>query len=296
MQFPRLLILVAAGSLVAGCQGPSEGLDFTTTDRGREWASRLIEPLTQPYLFESPVIESNVRPIYIRHNFPSNNPVFGGGKADIFALQARVALSDRFAIIAPVDGYIYLDADNFPDASGEGDIAAGVKYAFIDDLENGRLVTGGLIYHSHSGDHDLFQGTGSGAWRPFVTVGIDCDEWNTLGTVGAYLPEDGGAESQYIDWHIHTSYELTERFAPLVEVNGLYYTNNGNALPISNDGGDYTNLGAANVDGNNVISAALGFRYRISDNLDFGAGYESGITNRDDFIDDRVTIDLVYRF
>lgn len=293
MHVIRLLAFVIVVTLLGGCSAVT---GFTTTERGHEWADRLVEPLSQPFLFESPVIQSNIRPIAIRHTFPSDNAVFGGGRVDIFTLQGRIALNDRFAIIAPVNGYAYLDADNPPDASGEMDIGGGVKYAFVDDLENGRLVTGGLMYHSHSGDNDLFQGTGSGAWRPFMTVGVDCDEWNVLGSVGAYLPEDGGAESQYVDWHLHTSYEWSERFAPLIEVNGLYYNNNGNAVAASTDGGDYTSLGANNVDGNNFISTALGFRYKLADNLALGAGVETAITNRDDFMDDRVTVDLVYRF
>lgn len=50
----------------------------------RPWRGRLIEPVTQPTIFESPVIDSQVRPMLLHHELPSDS-IFAGGSIDVIA-------------------------------------------------------------------------------------------------------------------------------------------------------------------------------------------------------------------
>jgi hypothetical protein len=260
-----------------------------------KWNARLVAPVTQPYLFEEPMINTSVKPVFIRHNFP-NSSVLGGGHLKAYALQIRYAVTERFGIIAVKDGRIDFQADAFPDSWGWADVAAGVKYAFHADPEAGTIVTGGIVFEASNGSRDVLQGNGDGGIRPFVTGGKDFGEINTVAQVGGYWPRDGDAESKYIDYHLHLSYEMTEDFWPLIELNGITYVSSGEALPLNEEGLDYANLGSTNVTGNDYFSGAVGFRYRINDLTDFGFAYEESIGGRDGIFDNRYTIDLIKRF
>lgn len=257
------------------------------------WTKRLIEPVTQPTIFESPVIDTQVRPMHMIHGLPSDS-VFAGGTVNITAVQARYAVDDRLAIIATKDGYIDLDPDAGSHESGLADIAAGAKYVVIDDPDSGLLVTPGAVFEFDSGDKDVFQGNGDGLLRAFVSAGLDREEWNFLGNLGLNLPLDNDAESTSIDWHAHASYAVTPDFYPLVELNGITWIAEGDATPFDFEGGDLINLGAQDGNGT-VVSGALGARYFFSDNLQVGAAYEVPLTSREDILDDRFTIDLIWR-
>lgn len=278
--------------MIAGCATTNpQSLDESVAP------TRPMHPVSQPVTFESPTIDSHVRPIVMHHAFPVSS-VFQGGDLQLYALQLRYAIDDKLAIIATKDGYIDFNPDGgpFPADEGFADIAAGIKYAFVDDPERGLLVSGGLIYEIDSGDHEVFQGNGDGALRPFVSAGLDCDEINLIGSIGADLPIHGSRESQSIDYHLHADYALTDRFSPLVELHGITYTRNASALAAGFEGDDLINLGSANVSGQSVFMGAVGGRFMASDNTSIGAAYEFPLGGRQDVLDWRLTFDVVISF
>jgi len=59
---------------------------------------------------------------------------------------------------------------------------------------------------------------------------------------------------------------------------------------------DYGNLGATNVEHNDVLTGALGFRYRVGNRGSFGVAYEGPRGGREEIFDDRWTLDYVVRF
>lgn len=258
-----------------------------------EWTKRLIDPVTQPTLFETPVVDTQVRPMHMVHNLPSDS-VFSGGTVNVTAVQARYAVDERLAVIATKDGYIDLDPDAGSHESGLADIAAGVKYVVVDDPASGLLVTPGAVFEFDSGDHDVFQGNGDGLLRAFVSAGLDREEWNFLGNVGLNLPLDTDEESTSLDWHAHASYAVTPELYPLAEINGITWIADGDATPFDFEGGDLINLGANDGSGT-VVSGALGARYLFSESLAIGAAYEVPLTSREDLLDERFTVDLVWR-
>ncbi len=64
------------------------------------------------------------------------------------------------------------------------------------------------------------------------------------------------------------------------------------------EGSDLLNFGAANSDDNrDLVTAAFGFRSRLSDRIDLGVAYEIPLTAEDvGIIEDRLTLDLVWKF
>lgn len=261
---------------------------------GERWSDRLMDPVTAPTLFESPVIGTNLRPIAAYHTLPDDS-IFAGGSVQILALQARWAITDRLALIATKDGYVQIDPDSGGDESGLADVAAGLKYAVVDDPDAGLLVTPGFVYEFASGDEDVFQGNGDGMVRPFVSAGWDLGALNLLANVGYDLPLDDEAESTRFTWHAHAGWELTPNLYPLVEINGLSYVDDGAALPVDFEGVDFFNLGASDVDGNTLVTGAAGARWRVGSST-LGAAWETPLTSREDIFDWRLTVDWIFWF
>ena len=288
----RFVVPSLALALAASCAATTT----PSSDGAHEaaWRAKLIDPLTAPTAFETPLIYTGLNAMAMHHEFPSDS-VFQGGDANIYALQARYAVSDQLAIIATKDGFIDLNPDNpgVPDDEGFADIAAGFKYAIIDDLDEGLIVTPGLIFETTSGDKEVFQGNGDGLLRPFVSVGKDLGEVNLVGFFGYSQPLDGGEESSSYDYHLHASYEAGHGFFPLVELNGITYTSGGNGPFTGFEGTELINLGSKDVAGNSLITGAIGTRYAVGDNVLIGLGYEMPLTSREDIFDSRWTLDAI---
>jgi hypothetical protein len=74
----------------------------------------------------------------------------------------------------------------------------------------------------------------------------------------------------------------------------------GGAVPavVNFEGGDFFNLGAVNAGENrDFVSAAFGFRSRITDKIDVGAAYEIPLTDEESsLMSERITLDLVWKF
>lgn len=286
----RAVVVPLAALLAPACAvAPS----VQTASEESPWSHRLVDPVTAPTLFESATIQTNVEPILMSHDFPSDS-IFQGGGAEIFAVQGRLALNDRLALIAVKDGYIDIDPGVGASESGLADIGGGVKYALHEDREQGFLVTPGLIFETTSGDRDVFQGNGDGVVRPFVSGAWDGGALDVQAAVGIGIPLDSDAESTVIDYHAHVSYEVAPGVHPLVEINGLRFVSSGEALPVDFEGGDLINLGASMVSGNTQHSGAIGVRWRVTDWLQLGGAYEVPLGGREDILDSRITLDAVF--
>ena len=299
---PRsFLLLPLSAFLVAGCTAtPLRDIVSVADDHpsdhrppsGETWRSSLVDPVSSPTTFESPIIETNIEPVLIDHTFPSDS-IFGGGGYRVIALQVRYALTERLAIIATKDGWIDLDPDVGSDESGLADIGAGLKYALIDDQEQGLLVTPGFTLELTTGDKDVFQGNGDGLLRAFVSAAKIQDSFNVIANVGYSQPLEASEESASLDYHLHFSRAMGNGISPLLEINGISYTHSGDALGVNFEGGDLINLGATNVSGNTFITGAIGARWRATPHLLLGLSFETPIGGREDLMDRRITLDAV---
>ncbi len=254
------------------------------------------EPLGNPLYFESPFNSTQLRLLYLHHDFPNRSQI-GGGDLNVYAAQIRLALTERLAFIATKDGYSDLNAGILPPEEGWNDFAIGVKYVFVADRDNDFALTGGVRWEWENGDQEVLQGDAQ-ELSPFVSVAKGFDRLHLLGNVTGRLPMDGDRGNYVLQWDLHADYEIAPEtlpgFAPAFEVHGLHYLSDADHLPLSVGGLDYTNLGSTDVGGNTVISGGPGFRWKLSPHASLGAIWEFAFTDRqNDIMGNRVTVDFI---
>lgn len=273
-------------------------------------------PISNPTLFDLALPGTNVHPIFIYHGLPNSvNTILGklpvGGDVELYALQFEIALNDRLSIVATKDGYVDFNADEtLSDESGFANLGAGVKYAFIRDDASRTALSGTMTFELPTGNSDVLQGEGDGAVNLILNGLKLIDNWQFAGSIGAQIPfSDEQSTMGFLS--AHASYEVCQYFIPLVELNwfhvldagdgtGNYPSHVGGGVPavVEFEGGDLFNLGAVNsTENRDFVTAAVGFRARLTDCVNVGAAYEIPLTDEEDSVmDERVTIDLIWNF
>jgi len=286
----------------------------TTTD-GFANARR---PISNPTLFDLALPSTNVHPIFMYHRLPSYvnttvGPLPMDGHVELYALQFEIAFSERLSLVATKDGYVRFRPEAgtlWSQQSGFANIAAGLKYAFVYDPVNALAVSGTATYELPTGNHDVYQGEGNGVLNLILSAVKLWDDFQLAGGGGVRLPFDG-QQSTNTFLSAHASYEVVPWFIPLVELNWHHVLDAGNgrnnyfdqALGLTPvvatfEGNDLLNFGAANATMNrDLVTAAVGFRSRLNESMDLGFAYELPLTDENDsVIDDRFTVDFVWRF
>jgi hypothetical protein len=274
-------------------------------------------PISNPTLFDLALPTTNIHPIFIYQGLPDQVTTAGGAKLpvggdfEVYALQFEYALNERLSIVATKDGYIDLNPDKtLSSETGFANLGAGLKYAFILNPDTGTAVSGTATFELPTGNSDVFQGEGDGAINLILSGLKLVDQWQFAGGLGVQLPFSN--EQSSTGWlSAHASYEVCKYFIPLVEVNWFHVMDAGNGTgnfpkqvgglvpaAIDFEGGDLLNLGVDNSGSNrDFVSAAFGFRSRLSDSIDVGAAYEIPLTDDESsLMEDRVTLDLIWHF
>lgn len=287
-----------AGSLLLGsalAQGGAAPADdgFLTGLRGFE---TFHEPLGQPIYFESPFNDTGLRFLYLRHNF-SDQSTLQGGNVTVYAVQARLAITERLAVIATKDGYSELESGIIED-EGWNDLAAGLKYVLHADREKQYVATAGIRYQAENGHRGILQG-GVDEVSPFVSLAKGYGDAHLLANVTLRLPLDGDEGNTVGHWDLHLDYDVNPGeqavFAPLIELHGVHYLDDG-ASTLNVGGLDYTNLGSQPAK-SFVCWAGVGARLEILHRFEIGACYEFALTDPDDDImESRITIDFITRW
>ena len=259
-----------------------------------DWKVDTISPVANPIYFEDPIIRSEIRPIFAHHRIDSGF-VSGGGTAEVYALQLRWAVTDRLAIIATKDGYMDLDTPNLGSPGGFLNIAAGFKYAVIDDKANNFIVTPGLTFEIPTGEDQVFQGDGSGEWNPFVSFEKGWGQFHLTGNVGLRIPNDSAFSTQF-HYSLQADVFVNRYFIPFIVANGYNPVSDGNRLPLDSEGYDVINFGSSKASGSLQLTVGAGFRSRILDNVDLGFAYEKAVVSPEGLTDDRFTFDVSIRF
>jgi len=276
-----------------------------------------VNPVTAPYLFEDPFITTGLYAWGLVHQFPRES-VFQGGHITVAALAARVALTDRLAILATKDGWADLDPDLAILGHHQGftNITLGVKYALIDDPEHQLIVTPVLRFETPAGSADVFQGHDQGIWLPGLSIAKGFDALHLMAHVGAEIPNDMGANSTFMFYDLHVDYGLLEHFVPFVELNAFHYLSGGDgSRKVGTDAGtltvkqatqalklqpfeglDYANLGSDNVGGHFIATLGIGARIPLGRHASLGGAYEFPLTNRRDVFRQRFTASVTLEF
>lgn len=263
-----------------------------------------------------------VRPIYLRQNLPDKvDTIVGkvpvGGYVNGFALQASYAINERMSIVAVKDGYVDCNPDHtLNDHNGWADIAAGLQYSFLYMPEQDFILTGRLVYESTTGSDQVFQGNGDGNINPSILFLKGFNGFQFSGALGLVLPVDNDEENTlfYDSWHV--SYAVTPWFHPLVELNHFHVLSAGDRnVPNAGlgaigthqeddlvagiakfNGCDIINLGGKHSDDNrDMVTMALGARFKVNQWVDLGAVYEFPLTDDSKgLLQDRLMVDAMF--
>lgn len=283
MNTTTFLTVLALGSAVSASAAES-------------WLDHTISPVANPLFFESPFIQSEIRPLFLQHNIDDGFAT-QGGDIRVYAVQARYAVNDRLAIIATKDGFIELNPKAaVPKADGWANIAAGLKYAVIDDREHHFILTPGVKIDIPTGNQDVLQGSGDGEWDVFVSSAKGWGDFHLTGNVGARIPNDMNEATTQLHYSVQADYYTCQYFIPFVTTSAFTILDEGNGPAFGVEGWDLVNFGTSNAGGETQVVVGGGFRSRLCRWADLGFAYEKGVTKPRGLFDDRFTVDLVIRF
>lgn len=283
-------VVTLVGSAILGAFAPA------TSAQEASWKENAISPVTNPVFFEDPQVRSEVRPIFAYHNI-DDDFITQGGAAQLYAVQLRWAVTDRLAIIATKDGYINFDPNvALPDTGGWADLAAGIKYALVDDEDAEFIVTPGLTFELPTGNTRVFQGNGDGTWNPFISAAKGFGDLRFMVNVGGVIPNNFAEETAQIHYSGQIDYTTCPYFVPFASINAFTVVSEGTALPLDVEGFDLFNFGSSRAEGFTQAVAGFGFRSQLLDSVSLGFAYEFPFTNPHGLFGDRFTVDLIWRF
>jgi len=263
---------------------------FLTGMKGFE---KFVHPVSSPIYFFDPFIDTHVNLVYLWHKFPKGSNL-KGGDLSACAVAPFIALTERLQLTATCDGYSRLRARALQPDEGWNDLALGLKYNLIADVENQFIASTGLTWRLSNGHARTLHG-GVDELVPYVTAAKAFGKWQAIGTLGGRLPMDRHMGNYIVYENLHLAYELCENFFPLVEFNGVQYLSDGDRLTLGVGGLDYANIGSNNVSGNSTFLGAVGFRWKVQEHVEIGSTYEFPMSTRDnDIFDQRVTVSVIF--
>lgn len=259
------------------------------------WKGKAISPVANPLFFESPLIESEVHPVFLYHQIDND---FIGGFARVYAVQLRYAINERLAVIATKDGFVQLRPNvSALRSDGWADIGAGLKYAVIDDKESNFLLTPGLKLELPTGNRRVFQGNGDGEINLFVSSMKGWGDLHLTGSAGGRIPVDFDEETASLHYSLQLDYYACRWFIPFITASGMTVVSKGKGPSFGGiEGYDLINFGAADADGFTEVTVGGGFRSRLRTNLDIGFACETAVTTPKGLFDRRFTVDMILRF
>lgn len=263
-----------------------------------------VSPMINFVYFEDPRTLTELRPIFVTHNVPDTigSNVAAGGSVQLYALQFRLALTERLSLIAVKDGYIVDNTQGALDTllgDGWADVTAGLKYNVLRDTQSGTLASVGFTYEIPIGTDRALQDIGDGEFHLFATAGQRLLDGNAhfLTSVGYRLPVDSEIQNTAIHWSNHFDVRLTDRLYLFTEAAWWHWTDDADTgSPLGVAGQDLFNLSSTNVDGNDLVTQNVGLKFKPKNNLEAGVAYEFPVTGFEDVIEDRLTLDLIVRY
>jgi hypothetical protein len=289
---PALLLAIAAApSALAGPgKAPAPAPAPTTS-----WKDHTISPVANPLYFEDPILRNEIRPIFMAHKI-HDDFITGGGDAYLAGAQLRLMLTDKLQFIVNKGGYMWVEPGVGKDFSGWANLVTGFKYGLVDDEASQFVFTPGITYEIPLGEKEIFHGTGDGLINVFASAEKGFGDFHLTGHSGIRIALDGDDDSTILDWNLQADYWTCQYFIPFAAVNGWTVLDEGSAVPINSEGYDAINFGASGADGVTQVALAVGFRSRLTDNLDFGFAFQKSVASPKGLFDHRFTFDVSFRF
>ncbi|MBI1323583.1 hypothetical protein GC170_10415 [bacterium] len=253
-------------------------------------------PLSNPVQFKDPRSLTEARLIFMQNWTRPSTPVIGQSSMQVYALQLRLALTERLQIFADKDGIVRLSPKGTTSTTGLANIAAGAKYVFLRNVETQTLGSLAVQYEAPTGYANIFQNQGSGLLGIWGIFGQEFgDGWHGILQIGQNLRMNK-IDSGYFMTSAHIDKRFG-KFTPFYEANWFYYNQTGTFLPTLNtEGGGLLNVGAGKVMGLNYVTNAIGFKYDLTPNAELGVGYEFQLSDRAMLLGNMVHAQLILRY
>ena len=251
-----------------------------------------ISPITNPFYFEDPRNLTEFRSIFMQQKVPDR---IGCGEFQVYAGQLRASLSENLSLVVNKAGYV-TSGNSFVD-DGWLDLSAGFKWNLLQDADCGRLLSTGITFEVPTGEASALQGNGDGELHAFMSGATrlgECAHW--MSGIGARIPVNSTDESQSIYWSNHWDYRVSKRFYLLTELNWYHWTKAGQDGCTCYEGLDIFNFGTPGVAGNDIVTSAVGAKYKTCRDSEIGVAFEFPLTERRDILDNRITADWIVRF
>lgn len=253
--------------------------------------------------FHHPFIWNELRPVFAYHAIPDSS-ITEGGNLRVYALQVHAKVTDDVQFTAYKDGYVDFNPHRGLDEdTGWADLAFGFKFKVWENLESPAIFTLGVGYETTSGDEEVLQGGDGELVDLFGSYARKLGPVNFIATAGFQVPLHHDDAVETLHAHVHVDMPVLAHLNVLAEMNAFHYMSDassnaglGPSAPLGIEGFDYTNLGSDDVNGNDVVTAALGLRWFLTNDVSLGAAWEVSVTHRDDLFDKRLTVDMVLRF
>jgi hypothetical protein len=270
-------------------------------------------PVTNPFLFEDPRALTELKPLFIYAGAPSTNPIFKGGNAEYYGLQARLAFTDRLSMTINELGFLTLNPFNpsagppgeFSQSTGFAQVELTPKYTFLRSEEWRTVMAGGLIFQIPAGSPKVFQNTGTLGLVPFLSAAKNfClpagwGSTNLMATTGYdFAVDQQRSQFYYLNLHWDWNIANTNRFYPLLEMSYFHYTRGGNAhIPgFGFEGLDLVNFGSKNVGGRDYLAISPGLRFKINECIQVGAAVSWPLLKQKEINDYTLTFDIIFRY
>jgi hypothetical protein len=290
--------IIAQPAPMAGCDFNGEACRSRRMFESDRAFDGFIGPITNPILAKDPRSLTEARALFINNVIPGDHPL-GGGDFQVYALQLRLALTERLTLIADKDGYASINPNRAANSDGWLNLAAGLKYTLVRDVENQFLAAVGFMFEPQTGEAAVFQSHGDGLFTFFGTVGKEFGCKNhVIANLGYQVPINGDENSSMIYSQLHFDRQMFGWLYPLFEVNWYHWVAGGNRglPPALGEGDGLLNLGTSGVAGNDLVTMAVGLKAKLNCHAEVGAAWEFPVSNRNDLIDNRLTCELILRY
>ena len=282
----------AGGCSHQGC-GLYDGILGGVVARSDPRFAGFISPMTNPVFFEDPRINTEAKFIFLQQKIPATA---GGRDIQLYALQVQAALTDRLSIVADKDGFIVSQNPLVDD--GWADVAIGLKYLLFADPCTQRLLSAGVSYELPVGTPRALQGNGNGEFHLYLSgAALLRERWRWISGSGFRLPSDPADESRVWYWSNHFSYQLSDMLYVLTEFNWYHWMGAGQQTALAGvEGVDLINLGSVGVAGNDIVTGAIGIKLKPHAGMEIGVAWEVPLTDRRDLLENRLTVDWIWRY
>lgn len=172
-----------------------------------------VQPVSNPLYAESAVPQSRLSLSYAWQNLPDQIRTNAGkidldGDASMLNLGVEYAFAENWSLLLNKSGYIWLDSDAGDDESGLADLSVGVKWRFF--REGNVHVAARLTTEWPTGDDNVLQGNGDGAFSPALLASYAGDRVTINSLLGLILPIDRDEESSSSYASLGVGYHLTD--------------------------------------------------------------------------------------